>query len=94
MLIVTLVSALLPLKIWNMIVSDVLTGKIFIAVICEDFAVFIGSIGIIMIKDALKKELMNNFRLRHYKKIWKNVSRLCYDVESKQQKKNRREERL
>lgn len=56
MLIMMLVTALLPLKIWNMIVPDVLAGKIFVTVICEGFAVFIGSIGIIMIKEALKKE--------------------------------------
>ena len=44
------------LKAWNMIVSDVLAGKIFIVAICECFAVFIGSRGIIMLKEALKKE--------------------------------------
>ena len=44
------------LKAWNMIVPDVLAGKIFIIAICECFAVFIGSRGIIMLKEALKKE--------------------------------------
>lgn len=53
---IALVSALLPLEAWNMIVPDVLAGKIFIAAICECFAVFIGSRGIIMLKEALKKE--------------------------------------
>ncbi len=56
MLVIALVSALLPLEAWNMIVPDVLAGKIFIAAICECFAVFIGSRGIIMLKEALKKE--------------------------------------
>lgn len=56
MLIFAVASALLPLKIWDMIVPDVLAGKIFVVVMCECFAVFVGSGGIITIKDALKKK--------------------------------------
>ena len=48
--------AFLPLVAWNMVVPDVLWGKIVMVVICESFAVFMGGGGLVRIKDGLKKD--------------------------------------
>lgn len=56
MLVQAAAAALLPFAIWNMIVPDVLWGKIFIVVGCEGFAVFSGIVGINMVKDEMEED--------------------------------------
>lgn len=56
MLVQAVASALLPFAIWNMIVPDVLWGKIFVVVGCEGFAVFSGIVGINIVKDEMEED--------------------------------------
>lgn len=56
MLVQAVAAALLPFAIWNMIVPDVLWGKIFVVVGCEGFAVFSGIVGINMVKDEMEED--------------------------------------
>ena len=66
MLIFAIPFALLPLVAWNMVVPDVLWGKILVVVICESFAIFTGSLGVVRMKDGLKK---NPLEIGKYKII-------------------------
>lgn len=56
MLVQAVAAALLPFAIWNMIVPDVLWGKIFVVVGCEGFAVFSGIVGINIVKDEMEED--------------------------------------
>lgn len=56
MLVQAVAVALLPFAIWNMIVPDVLWGKIFVVVGCEGFAVFSGIVGINIVKDEMEED--------------------------------------
>lgn len=56
MLVQAVAAALLPFAIWNMIVPDVLWGKLFIVVGCEGFAVFSGIVGINIVKDEMEED--------------------------------------
>lgn len=56
MLVQAVAAALLPFAIWNMIVPDVLWGKIFVVVGCEGFAVFSGIVGINIGKDEMEED--------------------------------------
>lgn len=56
MLVQAVAAALLPFTIWNMIVPDVLWGKIFVVVGCEGFAVFSGIVGINIVKDEMEED--------------------------------------
>ena len=50
--------ALLPFIAWNMIVPDVLWGKIAVLVLCEGFTAFIVGMEILEIKDELKEDIL------------------------------------
>lgn len=56
MLVQAVAAALFPFAIWNMIVPDVLWGKIFVVVGCEGFAVFSGIVGINIVKDEMEED--------------------------------------
>ena len=63
MLVQEVAAALLPFAIWNMIVPDVLWGKIFVVVGCEGFAVFSGIVGINIVKDEMEEDRLINRKI-------------------------------